>query len=81
MKKAYNAPRRLYVRKGVAHVCYTGTIYGTDAETTKVDPAGEVKCEVREDGTCVVKQRKPHAKGVTETWSKVRIPTKARKAA
>lgn len=70
MMKPVNAPRRLYVRKSVTHICYAGKIFGS--KTSVIDPKLEVTVEpLPSDGgnaRIKVTQRKPHAKVITETW-------------
>lgn len=75
MMKPINAPRRLYVRKSVTHICFGGKIFGS--RTSKIDPKLEVTVEpLPSDGgnaRITVTQRKPHAKAVSETWRTCRF--------
>ena len=79
--KSASEPRRVYSRNGVVHTLYAGETFGTKGES-KIQASADERLFVRivgnEDGTITVTQRKPKAKGVSETWSKVRVPCNAR---
>lgn len=70
-------PRRVYSRNEVIHVCYGGLTFGPpDGSKIKLDTP--VKIVGNGDGTVSVTQRKPKQKGITESWSKVRVPCNSR---
>jgi hypothetical protein len=77
--KSSNSPRRVYCRNGVTHTLFAGDTFGTKEES-KIVPSAEllVKIVGNGDGTITVTQRKRGAKGVSETWGKVRVPCTAR---
>jgi len=75
--KSTSSPRRVYSRNGVVHTLYAGETFGTKEESQIVASDDEslfVRIAGNGDGTISVTQRKPGKKGVTETWSKVRVP-------
>lgn len=77
--KSASAPRRVYVRNGVTHTLYAGEVFGTKEES-KIEASDKhlVKIVGNGDGTITVTQRKPGKAGVSETWSKVKVPCHAR---
>lgn len=77
--KSANAPRRVYCRNGVTHTLFAGETFGTKEES-KIVPSEThlVKIVGNGDGTITVTQRKPGKAGVSETWSKVRVPCNPR---
>ncbi len=79
--KSTSAPRRVYSRNGVVHTLYAGDTFGTK-DDSKIVPSADSKLFVKivgnGDGTITVTQRKPGKAGVTETWSKVKVPCHAR---
>lgn len=75
--KSFNSPRRTYNSKGTTVLCLGGNFYapkfdpktGEFAETTFREGVPVTVEELNEDlDTITVKQRKPHAKVITETW-------------
>lgn len=76
--KSTNSPRRVYCRNEVYHVLYAGTTFGTKETVLRLDLP--VKIEGQGDGTIKLTQRAPKKKGVTEVWSPIVVPCKARKA-
>lgn len=80
--KSANAPRRAYVRNGIVHVLFAGDTFGAKEGATQIVASADERLFLRiagnGDGTVSVTQRKPGKKGVTETWSKVRVPCTSR---
>lgn len=68
--KSHSAPRRIYSSKGTVVFCFGGKLFAPspDAETTFRKTVPVTVESVTEDGGLVVKQRKPHAKVLCETW-------------
>jgi hypothetical protein len=79
--KTANAPRRVYVRNGVTHVLYAGTVFGTKGET-QVKTSVPVKIVGNGDQTVTVSQKTRSHRGptktVSEVWSAARVPCSAR---
>jgi hypothetical protein len=79
--KSTSSPRRVYSRNGVVHTLYAGDTFGMKGDSQIQASADErlfVRIVGNGDGTITVTQRKPGKKGVSETWSKVRVPCHAR---
>jgi len=72
MRKSPNAPRRLYVRKSGPCVCFAGELFTPIGGETELVGSLDVVCKPTDNVTKItVTQRKPHAKGLTETWRRV----------
>lgn len=71
-RKSESDPRRLYARKGLTHVCFGGTYFGTRSES-KMDLSLPAKVEGAGEGKVRVTQRRPHAKSVVEVWSRCKV--------
>ncbi len=76
MMKSTSAPRRVYKRNSVTHVLYAGEVFGTKDSALRTDVP--VRIAGNGDGTITVTQRLPKRKGVSETWSPVKVPSKSR---
>jgi hypothetical protein len=78
--KSASAPRRVYVRNGIIHTLYSGTVFGT--KESKIVPSDKetlfVRIEGTGDGKIRVTQRRPKQKGVTEVWGPVKVPSQPR---
>lgn len=74
--KSYSAPRRIYSSKGTVVFCFGGKLFAPSpgAETTFRKAVPVTVESVTEDGGLVVKQRKPHAKVLCETWYPLAAP-------
>ena len=70
-RKSENDPRRIYARKGMTHVCFAGTFFGS--KDSKIDTSFLAKIEGIGEGKVRVTQRRPHAKGMVEVWSRCKI--------
>jgi hypothetical protein len=68
--KSSNSPRRIYSSKGTVVFCFGGKLFAPtpDTESTFRKNVPVTVEGVTEDGGLVVKQRKPHAKVLCETW-------------
>lgn len=71
--KTASSPRRVYSTLGTLALCHKGLLYGFVAvnEGEKSALRKDIPALVtstNEDGSIVVKQRRPHAKTVVETW-------------
>lgn len=68
--KSTSAPRRIYSTRSTLAFCFAGSLYapqgGAESTFRKGVPV-TVEAET-DDGGLVVKQRKPHAKVLCETW-------------
>jgi hypothetical protein len=71
--KTSDSPRRIYSTMGTLALCHKGVLYGFVAEKDgeasafRKDVPATVE-SVNDDGSITVKQRKPHAKALVETW-------------
>lgn len=72
--KSPTSPRRVYVRNSIIHVLFAGETFGMKAEESKLNTKHPVKIVGNGDGTITLTQRAPKKAGVSETWSKVRVP-------
>lgn len=78
MMKQATAPRRLYVRKSTALVCFDGKFFAPVAKETQVDLEGEVTVEPTEADPrskrrqVIVSQRQGR-KVVKETWRTAKV--------
>lgn len=69
MRKSPDAPRRLYSRKSAPCVCFAGKLYAPKGGESTMQVESEVLCEASDTArTVTVKQRRPHAKSIVETW-------------
>jgi hypothetical protein len=75
--KSTNSPRRVYRRNGVIHTLFAGDIFGLKGDSV-IKTNHEVKIVGNGDGTVTVTQRAPKKKGVSEVWSKVKVPSTPR---
>lgn len=77
MMKTNSAPRRIYSRNDVTHVCFEGRTFGPCNESEIVFDL-PVTCEKLEsDGgraRVVVTQKRPGMKTVVETWRSISVP-------
>jgi len=73
--KNESTPRRVYVRNGVTHSCFDGSMFGPRGET-KFMPGHAVRISDNEDGTVTVKRRPGHGKTVSEVWYPVKVAGK-----
>jgi len=71
--KSTSSPRRVYSRNGYTHVLYAGDVFGIKGES-KINTKFPVRIEGNGDGSITVTQRAPKKAGVSETWTKVRVP-------
>lgn len=84
MMKSATAPRRIYTRNGIVHVCFAGKYFAPVGGETKLDLDGTVTIEEAEaDGKSKraqvnVTQKKKGQAAVTETWRSVKVPRTAR---
>jgi len=82
MMRAQGAPRKVYTRNGVTHVCFQG-IYFRAPKASRIDPEREVsKIEVLDKSggkhRVGVTQRVA-GKNVTETWHEGSVPVQGRR--
>jgi hypothetical protein len=79
--KSTNASRRAYVRNGVTHLLFAGTVFGT-ADKSQIRLSLPCRVKGTGDGRVEVSQRVRSHRGpsklVTETWSKVSVPCSPR---
>ena len=70
--KSPTSPRRVYSTQGTLALCFEGTLFAAPEGTKcrKGVPAVVISSDP-EEGTIKVKQRKAHAKAVTETWTEL----------
>ena len=82
--KTLSAPRRIYSRNDVTHVCFEGRTYGT-AAVSELSLDLPVTCEkLKSDGgraRIMVTQPRKDGPALTETWRSVSVPRKARATA
>lgn len=79
MMKSADAPRRIYSRNGIIHVCFEGQTFGPVHNTSSIDVGSYVTCEPVEDTKKVkVTFRKPKKAGVVEFWVPRDVPVKHR---
>jgi hypothetical protein len=87
MMKSATAPRRIYTRNGVTHVCFAGKYFAPPSGETKLDVDGTVTIEEAEaDGKSkraqvVLTQKKKGQAAKSETWRSVKVPRTARTSA
>ena len=75
--KSTNAPRRIYSTKSTRAFCFAGQLFAPAKGSESAFRMGvpvTVEGET-EDGGLVVKQRKPHAKVLCETWYPLALTT------
>lgn len=79
--KTPDAPRRIYSRNGITHVCFDGRTYCAP-EGSAISLEHPVTLEkLPSDGKrarAAVTQVRPGVKAVTETWRSGKVPTKPR---
>jgi hypothetical protein len=79
--KSATAPRRIYSRNDIVHVCFDGRTYGAPANS-KLSLDFPVTIEkAKSDGgraKAHVTQSRPGVKAVTETWRSIVVPQKPR---
>ena len=70
-----NAPRRVYVRKGVIHVCFNGRYFGLPVDKSEFSVAHPITAEhLPSDGgraRIKVVQKRKGKSTLTETWRSV----------
>lgn len=81
MMKTASAPRRIYVRNAVTHVCFDGRTFGpaTDSALSLDHPVTIEKLE--SDGgraRVEVTQKRKGQKTLVEVWRSVNVPRNAR---
>jgi len=81
MMKTASAPRRIYSRNNVTHVCFEGRTFGPGAES-ELTLDLPVTCEKLEsDGgraRVQVSQRRPGQKTLVESWRSISVPRNPR---
>jgi hypothetical protein len=79
--KTSSAPRRIYIRNNITHVCFDGRSYGAPA-SSKINLEFPVTLEkAKSDGgkaRVIVTQVRPGVKVLTEVWRSVVVPSKPR---
>jgi len=79
--KTASAPRRIYSRNDVTHVCFDGRTYGAPA-SSKLSLDFPVTIEkAKSDGgkaRALVTQSRAGVKAITETWRSIVVPQKPR---
>lgn len=82
MMRAQGAPRKVYTRNGVTHLCFQG-IYFRAPKGSKIDPEREVsKVEVLDGAggkARIAVTQRVQGKNVTENWSEGSVPVNPRK--
>lgn len=69
MNKSASDPRRLYSVRGSLACTYRGSLYGSETSTMNRTTPVVVTAFNEAENTVTVRQRAPHAKGITEVWS------------
>lgn len=81
MMKTSTAPRRIYTRNGITHICFEGKTF-TAPKGTEFDLNHPVTCEkVKSDGgraRLEVTQVRTGVAPKVEVWRSVKVPRKAR---
>lgn len=81
MMKTPSAPRRIYVRNAVTHVCFDGRTFAPTGEST-LSLDYPVTCEKLEsDGgraRVAVTQKRKGQKTLVETWRSIAVPRNPR---
>jgi hypothetical protein len=84
MMKSATAPRRIYVRNGITHVCFAGKTFAPPKGETTLDLEGTVTIEETEGNAktkkaqVILTQKKKGKAALTETWQSVKVPRTAR---
>jgi hypothetical protein len=82
--KTASAPRRIYVRNDVIHVCFNGRTFGPPADS-QITPIAPVTLEkMASDGgraRVQVTQKRKGQPTIVEAWRTVNVPCKHREAA
>jgi len=80
--KSATAPRQIYVRNAITHVCFEGKFFGPTGGETKLSLEHPVTIEkAASDGgrsRITVTQKRKGQKTMNETWRSVTVPRKAR---
>lgn len=81
MMKTASAPRRIYVRNAVTHVCFDGRTFGPVGESTlSLDHPVTIE-KLESDGgraRVEVTQKRKGQKTIVEAWRTVNVPRIAR---
>ena len=82
MRKPLSAPRRIYTRNGITHVCFDGKVFGTASVNSELNPGLPVFCEkLKSDGgkaRITVTHRRVGQPAITETWRTTNLRVKHR---
>jgi len=78
MMRAESAPRKVYSRNGVTHICFQGLYFKPAKGQTKIDPEREVnhiEALDRAGGKArIALHQKVGGKTITETWLQTEVP-------
>lgn len=80
MMKDSNAPRRVYTRNDVIHVCFGGKTFAPVGGDTEIKVGAHVKVEVGDNGSATITWKRPKQKAITETWKARKVPVNPRSA-
>jgi hypothetical protein len=82
MMRAQAAPRKVYTRNGVTHICFQG-LYFRAPKGSKIDPEREVNHIESLDKSGgkhrISLTQKVQGKNVTETWVEGEVPVQGRR--
>lgn len=82
MMKTTNAPRKIYVRNGITHVCFEGRTYGPQGGETGLSLDHPVTLEhLKSDGgraRVTVTQKRKGKANAAEAWRSVAVPRNVR---
>lgn len=78
--KTADAPRRVYTRNDVIHVCYAGKTFAPVGGNTDIAVGSMVTCEQVDGGKLTVTFKKPKQKAIVETWHSRKVPTNPRES-
>lgn len=78
MMKTADAPRRVYVRNDVIHVCFAGKTFSPVQGKTDIPVGGQVTIEDLGRGKVTVTYKKPKQAAIVETWNVRKVPVHPR---
>lgn len=70
-----DAPRFVYVRKGFAHLCFSGKLFGHKADKSAFEKGSEVLIETMPSngGRARIKVTSPSDPKVSEVWTSIKL--------